>query len=357
MPQAIRDLSAQQSGNDVVLTFAIPTQTIDRRTLPETPTIEIYRSVQAASGGPSSTPSPALLATIPSAVVANSSTNDRFRYVVSLSASDFLPNAQTVESFSVRTRVSDRKESESSNVVQVPIYPAPDPINDLQAQVVQYAIDLTWTPPQETISGTIPSIAGYHVYRANAEPSSSPAPPPSSPSASHPPEAGAAAAPNLSSRLVEIAETSTPNYRDASAQLGQTYAYSVRAAIQVPGKLLESDDSNIPIITLRDVLPPAAPTGLVAVPVPAEAGTPAHLDLSWDINSETNIAGYNVYRSEGGATAGTRLNSELLPTPTFRDMNAVPGRRYFYTVTAVDRSGNESSPSLPVESGLPAESP
>jgi hypothetical protein len=35
-------------------------------------------------------------------------------------------------------------------------------------------------------------------------------------------------------------------------------------------------------------------------------------------------------------------------------MNAVPGQSYYYTVTAVDRTGNESAPSAAVQTGLPA---
>ena len=57
------------------------------------------------------------------------------------------------------------------------------------------------------------------------------------------------------------------------------------------------------------------------------------------------------------ALLGTRLNPELLLTPAFRDMNAVPGHRYFYTVTAVDRSGNESPASAAASGDVPAESP
>jgi len=45
----------------------------------------------------------------------------------------------------------------------------------------------------------------------------------------------------------------------------------------------------------------------------------------------------------------------LLLTPAFRDMNVQPGRRYFYTVTAVDRSGNESPVSEAVAGSVPAE--
>jgi fibronectin type 3 domain-containing protein len=90
--------------------------------------------------------------------------------------------------------------------------------------------------------------------------------------------------------------------------------------------------------------------------VPATGNVPAHLELSWAINSETDIAGYNVYRTEQVDFPGTRVNAELLLTPAFRDMNAVPGRRYSYSVTAVDRSGNESPASAAVVAGIPSES-
>jgi len=35
----------------------------------------------------------------------------------------------------------------------------------------------------------------------------------------------------------------------------------------------------------------------------------------------------------------------LLPAPVYRDMSVQPGYRYWYSVTAVDRAGNESTPS------------
>ena len=82
---------------------------------------------------------------------------------------------------------------------------------------------------------------------------------------------------------------------------------------------------------------------------------PAHLELSWSINEAPDINGYNIYRSEDAAKRGERLNRELLLTPAFRDMSAVPGRPYSYTVTAVDRAGNESLPSAPLSATVPAE--
>ena len=93
----------------------------------------------------------------------------------------------------------------------------------------------------------------------------------------------------------------------------------------------------------------------MVVLVPAQGTIPAHLELSWAISPETDIAGYNVYRSEQADVQGTRQNADLLIAPAFRDITVLSGRRYFYSITAVDRSGNESPASAVVSGGVPAE--
>jgi fibronectin type 3 domain-containing protein len=71
------------------------------------------------------------------------------------------------------------------------------------------------------------------------------------------------------------------------------------------------------------------------------------VELSWSINLETDLAGYRVYRSEQEGIRGRPVNPDLLPTPAVRDTSVEPGHRYWYTVTAVDRAGNESPPGAP----------
>ena len=116
---------------------------------------------------------------------------------------------------------------------------------------------------------------------------------------------------------------------------------------------MESGDSVPAAVTARDVFPPAAPQGLEVAIIPATPQTPAYVELSWAISSEADLAGYYVYRSDSEATPGERINSEILPSPAFRDMSVVRGRRYFYSVSAVDRAGNES----PKSSAVPAQVP
>ena len=117
---------------------------------------------------------------------------------------------------------------------------------------------------------------------------------------------------------------------------------------------MESSDSNLVALTPRDTFPPAAPQELIVVFVPAQGDAAAHLELSWAISPETDIAGYNVYRSEQEGTQGSRVNTDQLLTPAFRDMNTQSGHRYFYTVTAVDRAGNESPASSAASGVVPA---
>jgi fibronectin type 3 domain-containing protein len=81
------------------------------------------------------------------------------------------------------------------------------------------------------------------------------------------------------------------------------------------------------------------------------------VDLSWSLNVETDLAGYHVYRSEQEGTKGQLVTPDLLPTPAVRDNSVEPGHRYWYTVTAVDRAGNESPPSTPVAVDITQPSP
>jgi hypothetical protein len=141
---------------------------------------------------------------------------------------------------------------------------------------------------------------------------------------------------------------------DHTAQIGDTYSYTAQRvrSLVLEGKTLEvrSMPSAAVPVEVRDVFPPDAPVGLVAVPGFAGEGekqTPA-IDLSWEPNMEPRIAGYRVYRreAEGAAASGWRqLDEELLPVAAYRDTTVAPGHRYAYRVTAVSQAGNESAPS------------
>jgi len=345
VPEAVTDLTAAQAGNDVILTFTLPKTTVEHRPLKQALEVNIYRDfapANATSKVPPAIPSnPTLLATIPSGMMDKYAKEGHFRFADSLKAEDFSGHGGSEAVYVVRTRASRKAESLNSNAATLRIYPALEPIADVKAEVTHSGVVLAWTAPQKTIAGPAPEIAHYDIYRAEIEPGAA--------------EANATTAAETKTPLVKIGESEAANFRDRQAEFERTYIYSVRSTAKYPDEMLESRDSNLVRVTPKDIFPPAIPQGLVVVLVPAAGTTPAHVELSWAINSEPDIAGYNVYRSELEGVPGTRLNSELLLTPAFRDMNAVPGRRYFYTATAVDRSGNESLASAPAPGGVPAE--
>ncbi len=81
---------------------------------------------------------------------------------------------------------------------------------------------------------------------------------------------------------------------------------------------------------------PAAPTGLTAT-----AGE-ASVMLDWDDNSESDLSGYNVYRSTTSDGDYSKLNDSLLDSSDYNDVNVPQETICCYVVTAVDTNSIES---------------
>jgi fibronectin type 3 domain-containing protein/glucose/arabinose dehydrogenase len=97
--------------------------------------------------------------------------------------------------------------------------------------------------------------------------------------------------------------------------------------------------------TPPDTTAPAAPANLRATPGNAT------VTLNWNANTESDLRGYDVYRSTSQPvnTGGTALNGGApLTTTTFTDMTAANGQTYYYVVVASDTSGNRSAASATV---------
>ena len=108
-----------------------------------------------------------------------------------------------------------------------------------------------------------------------------------------------------------------------------------------------------------DTFPPSVPQGVVAAAVENSESTPPsqEIDLSWSINSEQDLAGYRVYRSEREGEKGPLVTQDLLLSPAYRDTSVAFGHRYWFSVTAVDLSGNESTPAPQVAADVAQHSP
>jgi hypothetical protein len=64
--------------------------------------------------------------------------------------------------------------------------------------------------------------------------------------------------------------------------------------------------------------------------------------LDWDDNTESTLAGYNVYRSTTSGSGYSKLNSSLLTSSNYSDGTAAAEGTYYYVVAAVDIYTNES---------------
>jgi GH35 family endo-1,4-beta-xylanase len=82
--------------------------------------------------------------------------------------------------------------------------------------------------------------------------------------------------------------------------------------------------------------PPAAPTGLTAT----DGDNLVWLD--WNDNSESDLAGYNVYRSTTSGSGYSQLNGSLVTDSNYTDTMVSNDVTYYYVVTAVDANDNES---------------
>jgi hypothetical protein len=132
-----------------------------------------------------------------------------------------------------------------------------------------------------------------------------------------------------------------PEFTDAECEFGKRCTYEVQTVVRVDERTLaESDLSGEVSIRPEDKFPPAIPAGLHATP------SPGSVELSWDPNTEPDLAGYRVYRASGGDFEKV---ADVATIPSYSDKKVERGKTYKYVVTAVDRSGNESPRTQPVE--------
>ncbi|HTZ33141.1 MAG TPA: choice-of-anchor D domain-containing protein [Methylomirabilota bacterium] len=86
---------------------------------------------------------------------------------------------------------------------------------------------------------------------------------------------------------------------------------------------------------------------------PPPTPTAHTVHLTWNASS-SQILGYRVYRSEVSGSSYSALNGTALTALTYDDSTVSNGTTYYYVVTAVDASGNESVYSNQTTAVIPA---
>jgi len=103
--------------------------------------------------------------------------------------------------------------------------------------------------------------------------------------------------------------------------------------LALTGFILTSCDVHDPDFE-RDYTPPSPPTGVVVL------NGDSQVDLFWNENRESDVAGYNIYFNFTYEGKYTLIGSS--PIAIYNDNGAVNGETYYYAVTAYDYNGNES---------------
>jgi len=206
--------------------------------------------------------------------------------------------------FSVVVETSQGKVSNPSNVASVTPVEIPGRIAQISGFADQRRINLRWNKPQD--HGELADV--YVVTRTDIP--------------------------------AEPATVTDTAYEDSRYETKKVFTYQVTPARRVEGKLVMGVGPESIAVSSDDKTPPAPPEGFDIRQSDAGAF------LVWEPNSETDIAGYRVYRSEH-ADSGFKLITDRLITgnglydPAYRS-------GLFYAISALDESGNESRMSAPL---------
>jgi hypothetical protein len=327
LARPVRDLRATRKGNTVTLTWTAPTKTTEGRNIRHSGPTKICQATESMKecGAP--------LAKLPPArtpETGRSGANTQ-TYIDSISS---LPTggADSRIVYAVSLLNSYGRTAGLSNQAAVPAAPTLVAPHDFRVQLSVEGVRLRWAPSSE-----VPGSPGVHfVYRIYRR------------------EAGASA--QVVAGEVPVNAETSPSFQDSNMEWEKTYTYHATVATlitqsQGTEQQVESDDSPEVTIVAHDVFPPATPTGLEAVF--SGPGQKPFIDLVWTPDSDADLAGYSVYRSESGTDA-VKVNPDLVRSPAFRDTSVVPGHEYTYFISAVDVRGNESARSQPASEKVPA---
>jgi hypothetical protein len=337
LPKPVQDLQASRRGDVVTLSWTVPQETTDQTTMRKLGVTRVCRAINQVY---MQTCAAVLEVPPPAGAKPDEASGKEAKQ---LTARDTLPPTAGLHDFAVYAVEVENARARSaglSNQVPVPLSPISQPEALSEAKV---------TPDAVLVGGSIklsPLTPEQERFRLSRHEKGS--------------DQQIAVAEIPRPRSGETGETISVEFRDETFEWEKSYEYSlsVIGSENLPGGKkaeFESDSSPALSITPHDVYPPATPTGVQAVHSGVLEGSGDFIDVTWNANNEKDLAGYNVYRrgeQEFPADA-VRINSKLLITPSFRDDTVQKGRRYFYSVSAIDVRNNESEHSTEASEFVP----
>lgn len=143
-----------------------------------------------------------------------------------------------------------------------------------------------------------------------------------------------------SSRNVWVVDTSGGLYTDNASNTGG----SVRPALYLKSGILI--DQNKVVVGEGSINRPSSPSG-----VSANAESSTSVNISWQGNTEADLAGYKIYRNN------TEIANVDKTVTRYNDITVAPGITYTYEITAYNTSNLESARSSPITVTTPPATP
>ncbi|ADV80988.1 Fibronectin type III domain protein [Terriglobus saanensis SP1PR4] len=342
LPKTANDLTAQRRGSSVHLQWTTPERNTDGLLLipPASrkkylaPTAEICRT---------ETPN-AIACAVTGRITTHPGAAESF--------DDVLPpalQAGPVRALQYRVRLLNAAgRSAPAATVLAPAGQAPPPTAGLRVRAVRQGAELAWNPVGDSVSGET-----VHILRSSAD---APVVVKTAKKKSKIYKGPSSSQPEASQLRLE-ASPDPGGAVDPSIISGEKYIYTVarERSVTLAGHAytVSSDLSTVTSSALTDTFAPRAPTGLDSIATPKSDESKVSIDLSWEPNAETDLAGYLVYRKDSVSGITAKLTPQIQPGTAFHDEVLLAGRKYIYWVTAIDRSGNESPRSSSTEETLP----
>jgi len=340
LAKPVTDLRVARKGDTVYLAWTVPARTTDRQIVRHPGVTRVCRSLKVPVTD-CKTPVAEIAAKHFPLPVSESSMKGSPAPKVQANYTDVLPAELQAQdptaaiTYAVSVENENGRSAGLSNQVQVPSAPILAPPNNFRASVKTEGVLLTWDCPP---AATAPEAITYkiRIYRR---------------------EQGKQA----DSRINDANLSDCSQAQPVAELLDQTFEWEKRydyratlvTVVSGPGNSeveVEGEDTPTVSVFAHDIFPPAPPTGLQAVF--SSVGQAPFVDLVWSPDTEADLAGYNIFRHEEGAEP-VKLNSLPEKAPAFRDSSVQSGKKYFYSVSAVDERNNESAKSEEASEQVP----
>lgn len=329
VPTPVRDLRAVRKGDNVYLSWTVPTRTTEQQSVRHAGTTRVCRSLSPVVKQ-CGIPVKEFLISAPKDF-GKGPTPTTATYVDTL---PITPNVSARDEITYGVEVLNNysRSAGLSNQVKVSLLPALPPPDGFRAEIAADGVHISWTCPSSN-----PSLVQGLQYRVRVfrhlEGTQT----------------------DINAGEGGLTACQQPQVVDQGFEWGKSYEYhasviTVSSEDGHPQIEVEGDDTPTVKVVAHDTFPPAAPLALQAVF--SGAGQQPFIDLVWTPNTEADLAGYSVYRHEEGKLP-VKINADLVKAPAYRDTHVQSGKSYFYSIAAVDLRGNQSALSDEANEAVP----